>query len=514
MSSYVNYVLQNIYMKNSFKIICRNSKLSLIQGQTVQRLIEQNCPNTRIEVLSKPSQGDLDQTTPLYQMGDKNIFTKDIQAVLESGNADFAVHSMKDVSAEKLTDPNFKIALVERNDVRDVVIFQNNILEKLKMGQPIRLGTSSLRRAELIPPFLQKALPQLAETPIQIEILNIRGNVDTRLRKLRKGDYDAIALAAAGLNRLLEHEPIVAELLKGLPKMLLPMTEVPPAAGQGALLVECLATNAAAAALLPAIHQPDLMSNLLKERAFAHQYGAGCHQRFGVVNVDFKGLNFSILKGKSGNQSINVFHFENKLTALIAGKKLVSTTDFMRDFFDYQYFTIDENFINKLQKVETIFVAHHRTATDSKILNILKSKTIWASGTKTWFQLAQKGIWVSGCADGFGFESLLPVFERPLFHLLKKNILILTNEAAEAHWQPTYQTASSYRLIPHLTEAVSAAMQTADAIFWTNFEQYLISKPLLKPHLIHACAAGKTAELFIKQGITPIIFPNIKSFLN
>ncbi|MEN9609239.1 MAG: hypothetical protein RLZZ628_53 [Bacteroidota bacterium] len=497
-------------MKNCFKIICRNSKLSLIQGHTAQRLMEQNSPNTDVRVLSKPSRGDLDTTTPLYMMGDKNIFTKDIEAVLESGGADFAVHSMKDVSADKLTDPNFRVAIIERNDVRDVIIFRNNILETLTKGQPIRLGTSSLRRAELIPPFLQKALPQLSDTPIQIEILNIRGNVDTRLRKLRSGEFDGIALAAAGLNRLLEHEPAIADLLKGLPKMLLPMTEVPPAAGQGALLVECLATNTAAAALLPAIHQPDLMSNLLKERAFSQQYGAGCHQRFGVVNVDFKGMNLSILKGKSGDKPIDMFHFDNKLTELVIDKKLVSTTDFMRDFFDYEYFTIDENFTHQLQKVETIFVAHHRTATDEKVLNILKSKTIWTSGTKTWFQLAQKGIWVNGCAEGFGFEYLNPVFERPLFHTLKKNILILTNESAQAHWQSNYQTAASYRLIPNLTKRVSNEIQTADAIFWTNFEQYQIAKHLLKPHIIHACAAGKTAELFINQGITPIIFPNIK----
>jgi hypothetical protein len=125
--------------------------------------------------------------------------------------------------------------------------------------------------------------------------------------------------------------------------------------------------------------------------------------------------------------------------------------------------------------------------------------------------LAQKGIWVNGCAEGFGFEYLNPVFERPLFHTQKNDILILTNEGAEAHWQPKYQTASSYKLIPNLTESVSAAIQSADAVFWTNFEQYNISKHLLKPDVIHACAAGKTAELFANQGITPIIFPNIKA---
>jgi hydroxymethylbilane synthase len=501
-------------MKNCFKVICRNSKLSLIQGHTAQRLIERSCPNTDVRVLSKPSRGDLDTTTPLYMMGDKNIFTKDIEAVLEAGGADFAVHSMKDVSADKLTDPNFSVAIIERNDVRDVVVFRNNILETLAAGQPIRLGTSSLRRTELIPPFLQKALPQLSDTPIQIEVLNIRGNVDTRLRKLRNGEFDAIALAAAGLNRLLEHESGIGDLLKEMRMMLLPMTEVPPAAGQGALLVECLATNTRAAALLPAIHQPDLMANLLKERAYSHTHGAGCHQRFGVVNVDFKGMNLSILKGKSGDKPINAFHFENPLKRLVADKKLVSTTDFMRDFFDYEHFTIDENCINKLQKLPTIFVAHHRTATDAKVLNILKSKTVWTSGTKTWFELAQKGVWVNGCAEGFGFEYLNPVFERPLFHTLKKNILILTNEGAEAHWQAKYQTASTYRLIPNLGKGVSTAIQSADVLFWTNFEQYQISKHLLKPNIIHACAAGKTAELFVNQGITPIIFPNIRAFLN
>lgn len=512
-------------MKKQFKIICRNSKLSLIQGRTAKQLMEKTDPNVSVEVLSKPSRGDLDLTTPLYLMGDKNIFTKDIEDVLLAGEADFAVHSMKDISAEKLTDPNFKVAIIERNDVRDVVIFNQNIFDLLQKGEKIRLGTSSLRREELIPTFLKKALPQLSNSPIEIETLTIRGNVDTRLRKLKNGDYDCITLAAAGLNRLMVFESEIAEILRGLPKMLMPIAEVPPAAGQGALLVECLAKNKEASALIEKINDPKLLSHILKERDFTKQYGAGCHQRFGVVNFDVKGINLSIIKGKSDTQDVDDMDFETPFGDLIKDKKLFSASDFMRDFFDYQYFTLDDNFYSKLKKTKTIFVAHHRVATDEGVLAVLKSKncrennentegpSVWASGTKTWYELAKKGVWIEGCSDGFGFEFLTPVFNRPLFKTDKKDILILTNEAAEAHWQPDYNTASTYRLIDNLSPELIAEIKISDAFFWTNYEQYHICKPYLKPNALHACPAGKTAQLFENEGLTPVLFPNIKAFL-
>jgi hydroxymethylbilane synthase len=533
-------------MKKQFKIICRNSKLSLIQGQTAQRLIEEKDPNVSVEVLSKPSRGDLDATTPLYLMGDKNIFTKDIEDVLMAREADFAVHSMKDISAEKLTDLNFKVAIIERNDVRDVVIFNQNIFDLLQNGVKIRLGTSSLRREELVPIFLKKALPKLSDKPIDIETLPIRGNVDTRLRKLKNGDYDCIALAAAGLNRLMAFEPGIVEILRGLPKMLMPTSEVTPAAGQGALLVECLSKNEDASALIQKINDPKLYTHILKERDFTKQYGAGCHQRFGVVNFDVKGINVSIIKGKSDERDIDDMIFDTNFGDLIQGKKLFSASDFMRDFFDYHHFTLNDLFYDKLKKTKTIFVAHHRAASDTTILNILKSKknsvnsentvecseipntfgkgvrnfdtvgetgSVWASGTKTWFDLAKKGVWVEGCSDGFGFEFLNPVFEHPLFKTDKKDILILTNEAAEAHWQPDYQTASTYCLTDNLSPEIVAEIKISDAFFWTNYEQYHICKPYLKANAIHACPSGKTAQLFENEGLTPVLFPNIKAFL-
>ena len=508
-------------MKNHFKIICRNSKLSLIQGQTAQRLIEKTTPSVSVEVLSKPSRGDLDLTTPLYLMGDKNIFTKDIEDVLVADDADFAVHSMKDVSAEKLTDPNFRVAIIERDDVRDVVVFNKNITELLEKGEKIRLGTSSLRREELIPPFLKKALPRLSDQLIEIETLPIRGNVDTRLRKLKNGDYDCIALAVAGLNRLLDFDPEIAEILRGMPMMLMPIAEVPPAAGQGALLVECLASNTDAAVLIETINDTKLLSNLLKERAFSHQFGAGCHQRFGVVNFDVRGINVSIIKGKTDSGDVDDMDFETNFGDLIKGKKMVSASDFMRDFFDYEYNTLDDNFYNKIETTPTLFIAHHRAATDSRLLTILKQKNtpnteggkIWASGTRTWYELAKKGVWVNGCADGFGFEFLKSVFERPLFKTEKKDILILTNAGAEDHWKSAYKTASTYRLIDNLSPELMGEIKTADAFFWTNYEQYQACKPYLKPNIIHACPSGKTAQLFENQGLTPILFPNIKAFL-
>lgn len=505
------------------KIICRNSKLSLIQAHKAKNLLENLSEGLSVEILSKPSRGDLDDTTPLYAFGDKNIFTRDIDDFLLEGKADFAVHSLKDMSSERLDDPRFFSAVFERDDPRDVIIFNKNILsaiEKADANTTIRIGTSSLRRETLVTGFLKKIL---AHRALQIEVMPIRGNVDTRLRKLQQGEYDAIVLAAAGLNRLLTiHKPEISALLSGTKTIFLPLVECPPAAGQGALLIECLAGNAPAVALLKQADDPELKRQLAMERETTRHLGSGCHQRFGVVCIPgtLPAAKAAVTRpdllniaGLAGGEDISKMIFSSEKINSLSTKKLVSTTDFMRDFFKYEYIELSAQDWQVLEKATTVFVSHHRVIQQEAIQQVLQDKKVWVSGTKTWEVLARQNIRVEGCADGFGFDFLADVFKSPLANVDPDKFCMLTNESGARHWTDC-PVVATYRLVPDLTPDLIAALQKADSIFWTNEEQLVAAEQYLKKDVIHACPGGKTAELLTKRGLNPVVFPSIKAFLS
>jgi hydroxymethylbilane synthase len=534
------------------KIICRKSNLSKAQGELARQVLLQHFPDVSIDFLYKETSGDLDQTTPLYKMVDKNVFSSDIDAALVLGSADFAVHSLKDVGEERLLgEGDFAAAVFERECPHDVVIFKPNILDILKenrppeekSGQAIRIGTSSLRREELVPPFLQKALPFYSEINSELNselnkkfiknkreiiIKPIRGNVETRLRKLiNSDDYDGIVLAAAGLNRLLNSDYYLEAktLLEGTLKMWLPLVECPPALGQGALLIECLKTNERAVKMLKTIDNQELKTQLLAERAATLDFGKGCHQRFGAIFIqnnhsnekNREGGNCVISAGKTADgHSANRFVFD--IDKRLIGKKIVSATDFMREFFDYKFY--EKELIHKILNNNifdfnsSFFIAHHRAVT-AETLEILRGSKNWASGTKTWFELAKKGIWVEGCADGFGIDFLTTVWQSPLANISEKELILLTNEDSALDWQSEGRKAiATYRLIPNPSEGLIAALRSAKVVFWTSFKQFEACKHYVTEGVIHACPAGKTARKLRELGLEPAVFPSIKAFLN
>jgi hydroxymethylbilane synthase len=193
-----------------------------LQIDIVKRKIQKAFPDMNVEVIARSSKGDALQNIPLHTVEGSDFFTQDIFDALTIGEADIAVHSLKDMSSEHFFGAN-KFAVVDRDDTRDVVIFNSDIEEKIKRGEPIIIGTCSPRREDMATVFLKKALPQLS-TEIKIETKDIRGNVETRLRKLSSGDYDATILATAGLNRLLQSQEDaeqIKELLANKKLMLL-----------------------------------------------------------------------------------------------------------------------------------------------------------------------------------------------------------------------------------------------------------------------------------------------------
>jgi hydroxymethylbilane synthase len=509
----------DLSITSSFTIVCRTSRLAVVQAERARALMLRQFPAARIRIITKQSAGDKQPSAPLYTLEGRDFFTKDIDEYLLSGEADFAVHSLKDLSLERTEDAAVVSAIFERDDPRDVALFSHAALEKLSRGEPLTLGTSSLRRMELAPRFLEQALPRHNAAPKpHVRCEPMRGNVDSRLRQLAEGAFDGVILAAAGINRLLaapEHHDHIALLLSGFRMMMLPLVECPPAPGQGALIVEARASNSAAAAVVERLRNAALEEQISSERLLLREFGGGCHQRFGAVNIEFpQGSHLCIINGVgSDGASVEDMRFAvpEPFASGLAGKRVFAASDMMTEFFTTEFADVADDF--HLAE-EAVFVSHHRAAKHEAVLRELRRKRVWTAGTRTWFELAKRGVWVEGCSDGFGFGFVADVLSTPLVKLHPRSLHILTNTEAAEDWQREgFRASGLYTMQDNLSAGVIAAVREADVCFWTSFGQYRACHDHLKKDVIHACPAGRTAAAFRAHGIEPVLFPSIKAFL-
>ncbi|MDQ3016172.1 MAG: hypothetical protein M3R25_05565, partial [Bacteroidota bacterium] len=265
------------------KIICRSSRLSLLQAEIVRKKIEVALPGISVEVIGRTSRGDRESCIPLTSLEGSDFFTEEIFDALYQGEADIAVHSLKDMSAQHYFSHD-AFAIMDRDDPRDIAIFNPDILLKIKCGEPLIIGTCSPRRESMATTFLRQALPQLSES-IVIETQSIRGSVESRLEQLHQGRYDGTILATAGLNRLLRSDAgtYIKYLLKDKRIMILPLIECTPAPCQGAIVAEAYPGNTAMVALLMKINNHELHQEVSIEKSEALKYGTGSLQQFGVT---------------------------------------------------------------------------------------------------------------------------------------------------------------------------------------------------------------------------------------
>ena len=491
----------------TIKLIGRSSRLSLLQIDIVKRKIQSSFPDMKVEVIARSSKGDALQNIPLHTVEGSDFFTQEIFDALAIGEADIAVHSLKDMSSEHFFGAN-KFAVVDRDDTRDVAIFNSYVEQKIKRGETIIIGTCSPRREEMAIGFLKKALPQLG-TEIKIETKDIRGNVETRLRKLNSGEYDATILATAGLNRLLrsqEDAELIKELLADKKLILLPLIECVPAPCQGAIVAEAHHLNTKAVEVLQKINEEELLVDCNAEKKEAIKYGAGCIQKFGVTTLRTKNAKYLYAAGKD-SEGTEFVKWDPLPNVKIEGP-LFSSTEVMKGFFDYEW-------SNKEIQIESpvVFIANYKTIQEQTEVKNLLNKTIIASGTKTWFELSKKGYWVTARADALGFEFLLSSLKMPLLNIPTEDISILTHEAAAERWRlKGYNAVSNYKQLPKNDETIRESIVVAEAIFWTSFSQYEFYGIYARPDAKHLCAGGETAELLKQAGVEPVVFPTIKAF--
>lgn len=474
----------------------------------MKQKIEGTYPGIGVQIIARSSRGDALQDVPLHTVEGTDFFTQEIFNALQNDEADIAVHSLKDMSSEHFFGSNH-FAVTDRDDVRDVAIFSKETAAKIAAGETIIIGTCSPRREEMATGFLRKALPQLNPS-FRIQTKAIRGNVDTRLKKLDNGEYDGIILATAGLNRLLgsaEDAPAVRTLLRDKKLMLLPLIECVPAPCQGAIVAEAHAYNDRAVAILQAINDTALMNACIREKQTARQYGVGCMQRFGVTSIHYGGSQVLYAAGKdnAGNTFSNWTGLPEIKTA---GRNLFSTTDLMGSFFRYEYI-----YDAPVVQEPVAYIANYKAAEQDELIGQLHEKRVWVAGTKTWFELAKKGLWIEGSADAFGLEFLRSPWQMPLVGIAQNEVAVITNKQSATGWRSKGWTAyATYTTAEKNSPGIESRLKDADIIFWTSYRQYQQYKNVIKAGVQHICPFGETAEQFKAAGIEPVIFPNIKAF--
>ena len=239
---------------NQLRISTRKSPLALWQAEHVRARLMALHPGLKVELVKMSTEGDRILDAPLAKVGGKGLFVKELEQALLDGRADIAVHSLKDVTVT-LPDGLQIPVIGEREDPRDAFV-STRFDSLVALPKGARVGTSSLRRT-----------CQLRALYPHLEIVSLRGNVNSRLTKLDSGEFDAIILACAGLKRLGLDDRIRAELA---PEILL------PAVGQGAICIECRSGDAAIEQLIAPLHHRPTATRVAAERALNARLEGGC----------------------------------------------------------------------------------------------------------------------------------------------------------------------------------------------------------------------------------------------
>jgi len=288
------------------RIATRQSALALKQTEIVSGALQALFPQLKIEIIGLTTEGDRRLETSLAKIGGKGLFVKELEQALLNNEADIAVHSMKDVPFE-ISDSFCIAAILKREDPRDVLI-SNRYNYLTELPNKAVIGTSSFRR-----------IKQLKAKKPDLQFVELRGNVPTRIKKLEDNNLDAIVLAAAGLNRL---------ALQNRIKSYLPLEDFIPAAGQGAIGIECCKTNKAIIQLVSQLTDRLTQFCVQTERMVAKTLNASCHTPLGVYaeifneNLVIKGFSAKIENDEYVTASVQGSKEQAELLAKQLAEKL------------------------------------------------------------------------------------------------------------------------------------------------------------------------------------------------
>jgi len=503
--------------KSKYIIGTRGSLLALTQTENVrQNLIKATGLEFEIKVIK--TVGDLQTDKPLWQLKGENFFTRELDEALINKEVDLVVHSFKDLGGERPKEITLA-AVPQRNFPHDILLIKNETIKKLSQKEKIIIGTSSPRRIYLS----QKVLPQILPygKQLQIETALLRGNVNTRLQKLMDGDFDAIILALAGLERLASHPDSMQELKKiihDLNFMLLPITEFTPSAAQGALAIECRTDDEDLFKKIQLIsHDESKKEALYEKKLFAH-YGGGCHQAVGVLARSHPRGQIEIHRGEKDGKEIIKSSFQTKREEIVSKNTSLfiglSQPKEKSTNIIYDELSLKEE-MSPCEPME----ARHFFVTSPHCLSmfkkVYKDGPIWAAGFKTMTTLSGENYWTNGCADFHGAKELDYFLQSEFLSLLlpqQLSCVFLTSKDNTSNFSSAL--ACYERAWKKTNDEFREKIMNCCAYYWTSysqFEHYKKEFPQIE-NAFHACGLGKTSEAFLKNNIHINLFVSINEF--
>jgi hydroxymethylbilane synthase len=486
-------------------LAARRSELARIQAFQVGRTLQNAHPQISIEYSFHESLGDKNQNDPLWQMPEKGVFTQDLHEGLLTGRYDLAVHSWKDLAIEDDGETEIAATLT-RADMRDLLLVRRDRWEDVQRTGRLTILTSSPRRSYNLDSFLRTILPARID---ELTFEPVRGNVPTRVRKMWNPGADGLIVAKAALDRLLEaleaeFAATKAELRNALSQclwMVLPLRSNPNAPAQGALAVEIKSGRPDLRERLAAINCAETFATTEREREILRGYGGGCHQKIGASVLRRPYGEITFLRGLTDDgRVLNDCHLaaSRPRPAKVGRDLLWPLNPSDSDWFKREPIpaTIPHS---------PLWIA--KAAALPVDASISDSQIVWASGLKTWERLAQRGVWVNGCAEGLGEQ------ENPRVETIAGTEVLWTKLThADAPAENGMQALPTYRLIP---KESSPTLEGKHYFFWTSgssFERALQLYPWMKS-MTHFCGPGNTEKALQKHDIEPHVFLDHEDWL-
>lgn len=473
------------------RILTRASDLARLQGHLVQRRLADI--GIRAELMTRESSGDRDGATPLWQLGDKGVFTADLSDALARGDADLVVHSWKDLPIEPRRDTVVS-ATLPRGDARDVLLVRHDVVAKRAAW--LKILSSSPRRALMLGELLPTFLPWPVET---IEFAPVRGNVPTRLRHLLDGAGDALVIAKAALDRLLDppspFSDAAAFIRAAMDRchwMVLPIREHPSAAGQGALALEVARSNRALQDALTRVNHGPTWRSVHQEREALAGYGGGCAQAIGITVLPLPFGTVTSLRGRADSGE-ELQKWSLDASGPVLPKARLSAVWPRPDECDRatrQAFPVSDPGDDR-----------GLYATRAEALpatwQVEAGRIVWVAGSSTWRKLAARGIWVHGSAEGLG------TFDPSAVDRLAGRAMTwhrLTHARAEVpDALATYDAESP----------LPADLAKRSHFFWRSASEYrlaLAAAPEIRDRW-HACGPGQTFDVVQRLSGSPHVRP-------
>ena len=481
-------------------IASRRSELARVQAYQVGDALQTVHPQLEIKYSFHESLGDRNQNDPLWKMPEKGVFTQDFREGLLKGDFDLVVHSWKDLAIDDDLETEI-VATLPRADARDLLLVRADRWPEVERTGMMSILTSSPRRAYNLDSFLRSALPARLT---DLNFIDVRGNVPTRVRKLFQTEVEGLIVAKAALDRLLEAKQeeftaTQAELRSALSRcrwMVLPLSANPAAPAQGALAIEIVRQRNEVRELVAPINCAETFLAVAREREILRSYGGGCHQKIGVSVLSRPFGEITSLRGLTDDgETLNGWALQpsQRRPARVSKEKMWPVESSDGDWFTREYLPIepsDEATALWLAKADALPNDWHVRA----------EQIVWVSGRQSWKRLAQRGVWVNGSAESLGEHE-----PQRIETIAGSDLKWQKLTHSESDTDSSMPVVATYRLIP---KNGNPNLEGKKYFFWksgSSFKYALSRNPWLE-EMTHFCGPGNTERALRKQGIEPLVF--------